>query len=142
MRALPFGPKALLMGLLALILSACNQPIITNGKYLTEDQAKTIYVGQSVEALLEEHGTPSYTSAVDENFWAYIGSRSQVRVFQNPLPLERRIFALQIRNGRVADVAFIELKDGKVIYPNTDQTPTNGRTISLTEELIGNIGRF
>ena len=137
MTAIRFGLFSVL-----LILSACNQPIVTNGKWLTDSELEELKVGMTKEELREEIGSPSYISALDDDFWAYIGTKSQVRVFQHPEALERRIIALEFFNDRLRDVVQLTLKDGKVIYPNKDRTPTNGRTISIVEEMLGNIGRF
>lgn len=137
MRAIRFGILSL-----TLILAGCNQPIVTNGKWLMDSQLEEIKVGMTKEELREELGSPSYISALDDDFWAYIGTKSQVRVFQHPLALERRIIAMEFYNDRLRDIVQLTLKDGQVIYPNKDRTPTNGRTISFLEEMLGNIGRF
>ena len=131
-----------LIGLVLMTLSACQRSLETNGKYLTDAQADALYRGMSVDAVRTQLGAPSYISAIDENFWAYIGTRSQVRIFDNPKPVERRIVALQISGGVIRDIVQLDIRDGQQIYPNPDRTPTSGRTIGLMEELLGNIGRF
>lgn len=131
-----------LIGLVLLALGACQRPLETNGKYLTDAEANTLHRGMSGDQVREQLGAPSYISAIDSNFWAYIGTRSRVRIFSNPEPVERRIIALQISGGVVRDIVQLDIRDGRQIYPNPDRTPTNGRTIGLMEELLGNIGRF
>ena len=131
-----------LIGLVLLAFSACERPLETNGKYLNDAEAEALRRGLSAEQVREQLGTPSYISAVDKNFWAYVGTRSQMRVFNNPRPVERRIFALRFSNGVVRDIVQLDVRDGRQIYPNPDRTPTSGRTVGLIEELLGNIGRF
>ena len=131
-----------LVGIVLLFFSACEQPLETSGRYLTEAEANQIQRGMSKARVQELFGSPSYTSALDEDFWAYIGTKLQTRLFQNPEPIERRIVALDFSGGRVRDIVLVDLKDGRQVFPNADRTPTNGRTISLMEELLGNIGRF
>lgn len=137
--------KAIQLSLIACLLwglSACSQNIETSGTYLLDAQVGQISRGMSAAQVRERLGAPSYISAVDPDFWAYIGTRLEVRLFQNPLPIERRILALDVSGGVVRDLVQISLQDGQQIYPNPDRTPTNGRTITLTEELLGSVRRF
>ena len=55
MRLIP----ALFLALLTLVLAACDQPIITNGKYITEEEADRIFIGMTTDDLLAAHGSPS-----------------------------------------------------------------------------------
>lgn len=134
--------RILLFCLAAAALSACDRPLTTSGTYLTDSQTQAIGVGTSLEALVELYGPPSYTSPVDPSLVAYIGTRLENRIFQQPRPVDRRIVALDMRGGLVRDLALIDLRDGRQITPSPARTPTNGRTITLVEELLGNIGRF
>ena len=130
------------LAFVCLVLSACSHTVETSGIYLSDVQLEKINPGMSSDKVRSLLGSPSYISAIDPDFWAYIGPRLEVRLFQNPVPIERRIIALDLSGGTVRDIVQITLKDGHRIYPNPDRTPTNGRTITLTEELLGNIRRF
>ena len=125
-----------------LVLSGCTKVVETSGIYLTDAQVDQIQPGIKSEKVIAMFGTPSYTSALDLDFWAYIGTRLETRVFQNPQPIDRRILALDVSGGIVREIIQIDLKDGQQIYPNPNYTPTAGRTISLVEDLFGNIRRF
>ncbi len=128
--------------LLGLSLAACQPALETSGIFLTDSETQAVRVGMDVRELEALVGPPSYISALDPDLVAYIGTRFEVRLLQNPKPLERRILALDISGGRVQSLVQFSLQDGRQIFPNSNRTPTNGRTISLVEELLGNIGRF
>ncbi len=134
--------QASFLFILTLSLSACQQSIETSGTFLSKSESEQLKPGLSQENLEERLGPPSYQSALDPNFIAYIGTRLQIRSLQSPRPIERRIIALDMTGGRIQSVVEVSLRDGRRIYPNQNRTPTNGRTISLIEELVGNIGRF
>ena len=130
------------LALLGLSLAACQPTLETSGTFLSEAETQAVRVGMDVAELQALVGPPSYTSALDPDLIAYIGTRFEVRLLRDPKPVERRILALDISGGRVQSLVQFDLQDGRQIFPDSNRTPTNGRTISLVEELLGNIGRF
>lgn len=130
------------LALIFFTLNACERSLETSGIYLNQAEIDQVTLGMSGAQVQQLFGSPSYISAVDENFWAYIGTKLQVRLFQNPKPVERRILALHISGGKVQDIIVLDLKNAQKIFPNPERTPSSGRTISLLEELLGNVKRF
>ena len=142
MRQIRFRLFAPALLALCLSLGSCARPLTTSGTFLSDAQLAQVTPGMPVAQVRELFGAPSYRSALNPNFLAYIGTRLQVRLFAQPEPVERRIFAFDASGGSVSDIVQITLADSQQISPSPERTPTNGRTIGLVEELLGNIRRF
>ena len=134
--------KTIIVILFGLSLSACQTTIETSGVFLSDQDAQNVRIGMTLDELWALVGPPSYTSAIDADLIAYVGTRFEVRLLRKPKPVDRRILALDVSGGRVQSIVQFDLQDGRQIFPDSNRTPTSGRTISVVEELLGNIGRF
>ena len=126
-----------------LMLGGCAQDKV-HGNFVDPEVAAEIKPGaqrrQDVVSLL---GSPSALSTFEGDTWFYIGHRSHQYAFFNPTVLERRILVISFdANGVVEETKNLSLADANDISPSDRVTPTEGRDLTLLQQLFGNLGRF
>ncbi len=143
----PFNMRGLaaiatITGLLA--LGACAPEIHYRGNAPAADQLSLIKPGaQNKEQVVRLLGSPTAVATFDPNTILYIGQKTESVAFQFPKVVERTIVAITFGDdGRVKDVEKFGLKDGKVVQLVERTTPTPGRTFTIMQQLLGNLGRF
>lgn len=129
---------------LAGVLAACGQSVQVRGNLPDEtDLAKIspgVHTRGDVASLL---GSPSTVSTFQDSKWYYIGQRTTEFAFFEPEVLERKILVVSFDDaGVVADTATYSLEDGQTVEPVKRITPTEGKEITILQQLLGNIGRF
>jgi len=131
-------------GVLTLALAGCEQTVAVRGNIpKTGDLSKItpgIHSRTDVARLL---GTPSTVSTFEDSKWYYIGQKTSEFAFFKPEVLERKVVVVSFDNsGMVSRTKTYDLKDGQDIDPVDRITPTEGRQITVIQQLIGNLGRF
>ncbi len=126
-----------------LLLGGCAQDKV-HGNFIDPEVAAEIRPGEQrrrdVVSLL---GSPSALSTFEDDTWFYIGHRSPQYAFFNPTVLERRILVISFdENGVVQQTRNLSLADANDISPTDRITPTEGRDLTLLQQLFGNLGRF
>jgi len=134
----------LLAATLPLALSACEQAIQVRGNLPDDgDVAKIspgIHTRGDIASLL---GTPSTVSTFEDSKWYYIGQKTTEFAFFEPEVLERKILVVSFDPaGTVAETKVYTLEDGQAIDPVERVTPTEGKDMTILQQLIGNLGRF
>ena len=135
---------SLLAGILALGLGACAQDIRVRGNIPDAEAVSKINPGVhsqiDIQSLL---GSPSTVSTFQDSKWYYIGQKSTQFAFFAPEVLERTVLVVSFdAAGLVVTTRTYDLADGRTIDPVDRITPTEGREISILQQLIGNLGRF
>ncbi len=135
---------SLLAGILALGLGACAQDIRVRGNIPDAEVVSKINPGVhsriDIQSLL---GSPSTKSTFQDSKWYYIGQKSTQFAFFAPEVLERTVLVVSFdAAGLVVTTRTYDLADGRTIDPVDRITPTEGREISILQQLIGNLGRF
>ncbi len=88
-------------------------------------------------------GSPSTVSTFQDSKWYYIGQKTTQFAFFEPEILERKVLVISFDDaGYVADTRTYGIEDGKIIDPVERITPTEGRELSIIQQLLGNLGRF
>lgn len=134
----------LLAGALSLGLGACEQSIAVRGNLPTPDEVSNINPGVDsridVTNLL---GSPSAISTFEDSKWYYIGQKTTAFAFFKPEVLERKVVVVSFDDkGIVSETKTYTLADGQDVDPVDRITPTEGREITLLQQLLGNLGRF
>lgn len=146
--SISFGRPALraslLAGLLTLGLGACAKDIRVRGNIPDTEVIAKINPGVhsriDIESLL---GSPSTVSTFQDSKWFYIGQKSTQFAFFEPEVLERTVLVVSFdKSGFVETTQTFALKDGQTIDPVDRITPTEGREISVFQQLLGNLGKF
>jgi outer membrane protein assembly factor BamE (lipoprotein component of BamABCDE complex) len=128
----------------AIALAACA-PIVENRGNLPDDEVlQGIAAGTSnKESVARALGSPSVIGTFDRNVWYYVSKRTEQVAFFAPETLEQRVVEIGFdQDGRVKHVKKYGLKDGQEIQMVERRTPTAGQSITVIQQLFGNLGRF
>ena len=142
-----------LAGALAFGATGCAKKVAVRGNLPDVEEVLEVQPGlhdrNDVATIL---GTPSTVSnfldrtqadALNNKYWYYIGYRTEQTAFLDPEVVDRSVLVVAFNdNGIVDDTRLYTLEDGKVINPVTRETPTEGRELTILQQLFGNIGRF
>ena len=133
-----------LAALLPLALAACSPSVRVRGNLPDPEMVSKISTGVhsrvDIASLL---GSPSTVSSFQDNKWYYIGQKSTQFAFFKPEVLERKIIEISFdQQGMVAEAKTYTLEDGEDIDPVSRITPTEGREITVLQQLFGNLGKF
>lgn len=130
--------------LMAFLLAACSPMTAQHGHMNGgESAAKLIEQAKTREQVLALLGTPSSTSTFGEETWYYISSQQESIAFLSPEVVDQEVLAFTFdETGRVKEVEHYGLKEGRKVAFTEDVTPTEGHSLGLIEQLLGNLGRF
>lgn len=142
MRAL--GSAILLAAGASLLLSACENPVRVRGQIPDPEIVEAISPGvQNRQDVVELLGSPSTISTFEDRKWYYIGQKSTQFAFKKPNVLERSILVITFDGtGYVDEKTVYSLADGRDIDPVDRITPTEGRELTVWQQLLGNLGRL
>jgi outer membrane protein assembly factor BamE (lipoprotein component of BamABCDE complex) len=88
-------------------------------------------------------GTPSSVSTFLDNTWYYIGQRVELFAFDAPEGTDRSGLVLNFDQvGVVDDTRYLTIYDGQTIDPIDRETPTEGKELTVMQQLLGNFGRL
>ena len=142
-----------LAGSLAFGLTGCAKKVAVRGNMPDPEEVLEVQPGihdrNDVASIL---GSPSTVSnfldrtqgtEFENKFWYYIGYRTEQTAFFEPDVVDRSVLIIAFNdNGIVDDTRLYTVEDGKIIDPVTRETPTEGRELTVLQQLFGNIGRF
>ena len=134
----------LLAAAAAVAVAACSGQTAVRGNMVDLDEVAEIEAGQFTrDDVADLLGSPSTTSNFEDNSWYYIGQKTEQIAFLEPEILERRVLVVDFSDdGTVADTKLFSLEDGQVIEMVSRTTPTEGRDLTIIQQIFGNLGRF
>jgi outer membrane protein assembly factor BamE (lipoprotein component of BamABCDE complex) len=98
---------------------------------------------QTKEQVRKLLGSPSTISTFGKETWYYIRSKTEHVAFLKPDAIEQDILSLTFdADGNIEKIDIYGLKDGRRIEFAEEKTPTEGNELSITEQLLGNLGKF
>ena len=129
---------------LALFVAACSGNVQVHGNMpdplLVSEIQPGAYGRGDVASLL---GSPSTVSTFGDTRWFYVGEKVSRFAFFKPKVLERNVLVVSFdEEGRVRATSSYSLADGRDIDPVDRITPTEGRDLTVMQQLLGNMGRF
>jgi outer membrane protein assembly factor BamE (lipoprotein component of BamABCDE complex) len=130
--------------LLLLALAACSPKEEIHG-YMPQGEIKErLVIGQTtkdeVQAAL---GSPSSQSTFGDESWYYIWSRRETVAFFAPKTVEQNVVRIVFNQaGVVNKVEAFDKASGKKIDIAKRITPTEGHSMGVMEQFLGNLGRF
>ncbi|QBX38125.1 outer membrane protein assembly factor BamE [Brevundimonas sp. S30B] len=129
----------------AALTSACAPVIGVNGFQAIDVKPQDLVVGTDTkETVLAKLGSPSTTSTFEPDaVWYYIGQVTEKYTYNLPQVTQRSVTEVTFdkASGQVAAVRTLGLDDGRDIAMNSRETPTRGRSLTILEQLLGNVGR-
>ncbi len=132
------------LGLAAAPLSACSPAVDVRGNVPDTDSVLAIQPGvQDKDQVAQLLGSPSSIGTFDDRKWYYISKRTETMAFFEPDVIDQQVVAIEFDDaGVVQTVELYGLEDGFEIEAVDRETPTFGTSLSVFQQLFGNIGRF
>ncbi|MCY4229347.1 MAG: outer membrane protein assembly factor BamE [Alphaproteobacteria bacterium] len=129
---------------LGLVLAGCTPAIDYRGYVVPEQAVEKIAAGTATRAeVLETLGSPSSMAALDDKTWYYVGETTRRESFLDAELIERHILILRFDDaGLLSEVGTMDAKSGKEVILVRRETPTAGHSLTILEQILGNIGRF
>jgi outer membrane protein assembly factor BamE (lipoprotein component of BamABCDE complex) len=139
----PRGTPWLAMAL-ALGLAACSGDVAVRGNMPDPEVIAEIQPGaDNRDDVVDKLGSPSTVSNFLDGKWYYIGQKEAQFAFFYPSVLERSVLVVSFDpTGVVDETSLYTLADGEIIDPIGRKTPTEGRELTVLQQLFGNLGRF
>ena len=128
-------------------LAACSlfeAPSTTRGDPVDLDSIKQLTPGVTTtadaSALL---GSPTAHETFDDNSWIYISQVTRPRVGRLPGVLQQRVVVLNFDGtGVLRSVKVYDKADARAVSMAPGTTATPGASVSVLQQLFGNVGRF
>lgn len=141
MRGLGVG---LLLAGAAIALSACGNSVQVRGNTPDPEDIAEIRPGvHSRQDIVDLLGSPSTVSTFEDRKWYYIGQKTQQVAFMKPEVIDRNVLVITFdETGMVEGTQHYDMADALAIEPVDRETPSEGRDLTLLQQLFGNIGRF
>ncbi|WP_200340960.1 outer membrane protein assembly factor BamE [Rhodovibrio sodomensis] len=133
-----------LAGVAALALAGCELPVQVHGNLPKDSEIARIEPGkQGRTDVVNLLGPPSVRSSFQDSTWYYIGQKQTQFAFFDPTIRERNVLVLTFdQQDRLTGKKLYTMTDAQNIDPVDRQTPTEGRDLSVIQQLLGNVGRF
>ena len=130
---------------LAAAAGACAPVVATQGFQAIDAKPQDVVAGTDTkETVLARLGSPSTTSTFEpDTVWYYMTQMTERYTYNKPEVSQRTVTEITFNeaDGKVASVRTLGLEDGQEIAMNDRETPTRGRSLSVLEQLLGNVGR-
>jgi outer membrane protein assembly factor BamE (lipoprotein component of BamABCDE complex) len=125
-----------------LLVSACSSDIQVRGNLPDPDVVSEIAPGvYTRRQVADKLGSPSTISTFEDRKWYYVGEKSTQTAFFAPDILERRVLVVTFDGtGKVDETQTFTLADGQIIDPVSRTTPTEGRELTVLQQIFGNLG--
>ena len=138
------GIGLLAAGTLVVSLAACDRSVRVRGNMPDPEVIAEIQPGvDDRNGVVDKLGSPSTVSTFIDNKWYYIGQKTEQFAFLDPDVLERSVLVVSFdQRGMVDDTLLYTLEDGQIVAPVDRITPTEGKELTILQQLFGNIGRF
>ena len=132
------------IGALLFALFACSASEHVDGQLPNPEKLSAVKVGvHSRDDVAKLIGSPSTIPLFDDDNWYYIKRITQQVAFFEPVLLDQKVVAIVFdKKGTVAEIAFYHEEDGHNITMVERLTPTQGRKLSVWEQLLSNFGRM
>ena len=139
-----FQPVKLCLCTALAALIACSPKVDTRG-YLQENEIKDkLIAGQTTkDQVMQELGSPSAYGNFGSETWYYISARQETYAFMRSEVTEQNVVRIEFDPaGVVSKVETFDKNSGKDFDVVKRPTPTEGHSLTVIEQLLGNIGRF
>lgn len=132
------------VGVLMLALTACDPKVALRGNAPLESRLEQIAVGQSTKRdVVAAIGTPSTVGTFDDNVWYYMSQRRETWAFYPTEVTENQVLAFHFDEaGTLQTIDTYDEEALTEVNLQEKETPTSGRTMSIMEQLFGNLGKF
>lgn len=125
-------------------LSACGNNVQLRGNTPDPEDIAVIQPGvQSRQDVIDLLGSPSTVSTFQDRKWYYIGQKTEEIAFMKPAVIDRQVLVVTFNeSGLVEGTQVYGMQDAQDVEPVGRETPTEGRDLTLLQQLFGNVGQF
>ena len=127
-----------------LLTTSCITKTNSGGYVNDIDFKEEIAIGMTTrDQVAERLGSPSAQSTFGTETWYYISNKQETVAFFESEITDQRITTVEFDpNGVVSGVKHLSRKDALEFDTVSRVTPTEGRSMTIVEQLLGNVGRF
>ena len=124
-------------------LSGCAAEIKNHGYAPDDELLAGITAGTDTRGSVRRKiGRPSTTGVFTETGWYYVATTVEHYLYNEPAVSDRRVVAVEFdADDVVASVNVYGLEDGRIVDLQTRTTPTQGRQLTIMQQLLGNLGK-
>lgn len=130
--------------IMGISLSACVRTEETQGYRVNLIDPAKLQVGKSNQMdVMRELGSPSITSQFGEPTWYYTGTTMLKATVADHLVSNHRVLEVKFtEEGVVSSIKEYTEDDIVAIKTSSDFTPTEGKSLTIMEQFLGNVGKF
>lgn len=126
------------------VVAACSPQVNVRGHVAPAGEEVSVKPDtmsrEDVRSLL---GSPSSISSFGEETWYYISSRKENMAFLKPEIVDQQVTRITFdADGMVKKVETYDKNAAQHVDVVDRETPTEGHSLGVVEQLLGNLGRF
>lgn len=135
---------AFLVPISVFLLAACEPKVALRGNDPLESKLEAVEVDRSTKRdVLQLLGTPSVVGLFEDDTWYYLSQRKEQWAFYEAEVTEHKALAFSFdEEGVLRQIDAMDKDSLAEVNFRDKETPTSGRTLSIFEQLFGNLGRF
>lgn len=129
----------------ALCLASCSPIVDQRGHVAAPDWKEHIIPGSTTKNdVATMLGSPSSTSSFGNEVWYYISTKKETTAFLKPEITQQNVIRIEFSaDDTVAAVEEFDKEKSREDFAFVERTtPTEGHSLGILEQLLGNIGRF
>ncbi len=126
---------------LALMVAGCDPNVAERGNLVDPDRLAQVHVGSTKEDVVSAIGSPTTKGTFDNDYWFYMGQRTEQESFFDPVVTDRRIVVISFDNDdKVKSIKQYGKDDAETINIDEEMTAIQGHQTTLAEDLFGQGG--
>lgn len=131
------------VALASLALAGCATTVAQRGNVPDPERLEQLKPGDTKDSVVQLIGSPSTIGTFSDKRWYYISRRTEKIAFFNPNTIDQQVVEVQFdEQDKVLEVKKLNLADAKDVDIIQRSTPTAGKSMTVFDQLIGNIGKF
>lgn len=125
------------------VLSACTTIKQNNGAEIRQVKLDQITPESTKGDVFRLLGSPSTKSVYGQETWYYITSKLEKQLVRDDKILNQSIIAITFNEiDGVDNIEFYNTDDRREFATSKKVTPTAGKSLSVIEQILGNVGKF
>lgn len=129
--------------LAGLALSACATSVAQRGNVPDPEKLEQVKPGNTKDEVVQLIGSPSTIGTFTDKRWYYISRKTEKVAFFNPTTIDQQVIEVAFdEQDKVQEIKRLNLADAQDIDIVQRSTPTAGKSITVFDQLIGNLGKF
>ena len=127
----------------ALALGACAPTVAQRGNVPDPEKLEQVKPGDTKDKVVQMIGSPSTIGTFSDKKWYYISRKTEKVAFWDPKTIDQQVVEVVFdEQDKVQEVKRLNLADAYDVDPVGRTTPTAGKSITVMDQLLGNIGKF